>query len=109
MNNQTIVGDSNTTFLVLRAVAVHDDADPPYTTAWRAEVSDPSSPLAGLYAFGDSFGEVRDALAAYAWTAVTAGELAGFGVGVADLAGIHVVITTCVTYDGAALAASGAA
>lgn len=109
MNTRTIVRDSEHSFLVLRAVAAQDEADPPGATAWRAEVCDPASPLAGLYAFGCSVAEVRDSLAALAWAAVAAGELADFGIGVADLAGVHVVVTTCATYDGEKLTAAGAA
>jgi hypothetical protein len=81
-------------YLVLRAAVVHDDPGCP--GAWRAEVADAASPLAGLYAFGDSLTAARDALAVTAWAAVVAGALEPFGPDV--FAGIHVVVSTCATY-----------
>ena len=75
---------------------MHDDPGSP--GAWRAEVADPASPLAGLYAFGDSLPAARDALAVTAWAAVVGGELAPFGISAEVLAGIHVVVSTCATY-----------
>ena len=109
MNNQTIVRDSSSMFLVLRAIAGRDDTEAPGATAWRAEVGDPASPLAGLYAFGESFAEVRDSLASFAWAAVVAGELAEFGITASDLAGVHLIVTTSATYDAEALTSAGAA
>ena len=106
VNNQTIVRDSSSTFLVLRAIAVRDDAEAPGATAWRAEVDDAASPLAGLYAFGESFAEVRDSLASFAWAAIVAGELAEFGITTSDLAGVHLVVTTSATYDAEELSAA---
>lgn len=39
-----------------------------------------------------------------AWAAIVAGELAAFGVAAEDLAGLHVVVSTCSTYDAGWLA-----
>ena len=94
MTQPTLTTESSRTYLVLSAAVVHDD--PGYPGAWRAEVADAASPLAGLYAFGDSLTASRDALAVTAWAAVVAGELAPFCPDV--LAGIHVVVSTCATY-----------
>jgi hypothetical protein len=96
MTQPTLTTESSRTYLVLRAAIVHDDPGCP--GAWRAEVADAASPLAGLYAFGDSLVAARDALAVTAWAAVVAGELAPFGLGADVLAGIHVVVSTCATY-----------
>jgi hypothetical protein len=104
MTQPILTTESSSTYLVLRVVAVHDD--PGSAGAWRAEVNDPASPLAGLYAFGDSLTAARDALAVTAWAAVVAGELAPFGVTADDLAGLHVVVSTCATYDAAWLASA---
>lgn len=102
MTHPTLTTDSSRTYLVLRAVAIHDD--PGNAGAWRAEVNDAGSPLAGLYAFGDSLSVARDTLAVTAWAAIVAGELAAFGVAAEDLAGLHVVVSTCSTYDAGWLA-----
>lgn len=102
MTHPILTTDSSSTYLLLRAVAVHDAPDDP--GGWRAEVNDAGSPLAGLYAFGDSLTAARDALAVTAWAAVVAGELAAFGVAADDLAGLHVVVSTCATYDAGWLA-----
>lgn len=67
MTQPTLTTESSRTYLVLRAVVVHDD--PGIPGAWRAEVADEASPLAGLYAFGDSVTAARDALAVTAWAA----------------------------------------
>ena len=88
--------ESSDTFLVLRANVSHDE--PGIPGGWRAEVADPASPLAGLYAFGDSLTAARDALAVVAWTAVVAGELTPFGMSADSLGGLHVVVSTCATY-----------
>jgi hypothetical protein len=101
---QVIVDDTDRTFLVLRATVAHEAAATDVSVAWFAEVADPANPLAGLYAFGDSFAAARDALAVVAWAAVEVGELRAFGVGPDSLAGIHVVASTCATYDGESLA-----
>ena len=102
MAQPTLTTESSETYLILRATAVHDE--PGARSAWRAEVADAASPLAGLYAFGDSLTAARDALAVTAWAAVVAGELAAFGVSAEDLAGLHVVVSTCATYDAGWLA-----
>jgi hypothetical protein len=104
MTHPTLTTESSSTYLVLRVVVVHDN--PGNAGAWRAEVNDAASPLAGLYAFGDSLTEARDALAVMAWAAVVAGELAPFGVAADDLAGLHVVVSTCATYDAGWLASA---
>ncbi len=105
---QTIVDESNRTFLVLRVAAARDES--PGTdesgTRWCAHVCDPASPLAGLYAFADTLAEARDAVAVLAWTAVLAGELLPFGVSAFDLAGIHVAVTTSTAYEAAWLNAA---
>jgi hypothetical protein len=105
--SQTMVDEANRTFLVLRLNAARDNSE--FTdgeASWCAHVCDPASPLAGLYAFGPSLTAVRDAVATLAWAAVTAGELVPFGIFAADLAGIHVAVTTAAEYDAAWLAAS---
>jgi hypothetical protein len=104
MTQPILTTESSSTYLVLRVAVVHDD--PGNTGAWRAEVADAASPLAGLYAFGDSLTAARDALAITAWAAVIAGELAAFGVAADGLAGLHVVVSTCATYDSAWLASA---
>lgn len=97
MTQPVLTTESSSTYLVLGATAIHDDPGKP--GAWRAEVNDAASPLAGLYGFGDSLTAARDALAVTAWAAVVAGELAPFGITADDLAGLHVVVSTCATYD----------
>ena len=105
---RTTVEGASRTYLLLRVAIVRDDHDATSEsdTTWRAEVADPASPLAGLYAFGDSLTTARDALAVVAWAAVEADELAPFGVVARDLAGVHVVVSTCATYDAEWLAAA---
>jgi hypothetical protein len=71
-----------------------------------AHVCDPASPLAGIYAFGASVSEVRDAVAVLAWEAVTKGELAPFGYGASDLAGIQLALTRNTAYDAGWLTAA---
>ena len=107
MAQPILTTESSETYLLLRAVALHDAPGDP--GGWRAEVDDAGSPLAGLYAFGDSLTAARDALAVTAWTAVVAGELAAFGVAADNLAGLHVVVSTCSTYDAGWLARAIAA
>jgi hypothetical protein len=100
---QTIIDESNRTFLVLRLAVAQDDtlgaADS--GTRWCAHVCDPASPLAGLYAFASTLNEARDAVAVLAWTAVLAGELLPFGLSALDLAGIHVATTSSTAYEAA--------
>jgi hypothetical protein len=96
MTQAMVTTESSDTFLVLRANVSHDA--PGSAGGWRAEVADPASPLAGLYAFGDSLTAARDALAVVAWTAVVAGELTPFGMHAENLGGLHVVVSTCATY-----------
>lgn len=103
---RTTVEDVSRTFLLLRVVVVHDEQEDAESTGWRAEVADAASPLAGLYAFGESLVAARDALAVVAWAAVEAGELVPFGVVAGDLAGVHVVVSTCATYGAEWLAAA---
>jgi hypothetical protein len=104
---QTIVDESDGTFLVLRVAVAQETADGVGLEArWCAHVCDPASPLAGIYAFGASVPEVRDAVAVLAWAAVTAGELAPFGYTAADLAGIHLALTSNTAYDAAWLASA---
>jgi hypothetical protein len=71
-------------------------------------VADPASPLAGLYAFAESFPAVRDAIATHVWAAVAAGELRPYGIDAPSIAGIHVVTTTCDIYETAWLANAAA-
>ena len=104
MTQAMVTTESSDTFLVLRANASHDQ--PGAAGGWRAEVADPTSPLAGLYAFGDSLTAARDALAVVAWTAIVAGELTPFGMSAENLGGLHVVVSTCATYGVAWLAAA---
>lgn len=105
---QTIVDESNRTFLVLRLAVAMDDSTEAADggTRWCAHVCDPASPLAGLYAFAGSLAEARDAVAVLAWTAVLAGELLPFGLSALDLAGIHVATTSSTAYDAAWLDAA---
>lgn len=101
----TITDERDRSFLLLHAYASravsdvhsHDEA------RWCAEVSDVSSPLAGLYAFAETLDTARDTLAVLAWTAVAAGELRDFGIGVEDVAGIDLRITTSARYDASSL------
>jgi hypothetical protein len=102
---QTIVDEHDETFLVLRVAAAQDGAEAD-EGRWCAHVCDPASPLAGIYAFGASIAEVRDAVAVLAWAAVTAGELAPFGYTVENLAGIHLALTSNTAYDAAWLTAA---
>ena len=60
--------DNNT--LVVQAWA--DIADDTHTQ-WKAATVSDNSPYAGLYAFGQSFAEAREALASLVWAAVNAG------------------------------------
>lgn len=98
----TLVDDSNRSYLVLRVAVAHDHTErAPSQTRWCADVADPASPLAGLYAFAESLPAVRDAIATHAWAAVAAGELRPYGIDVHSIAGIHVVTTTCDVYEAA--------
>lgn len=104
---QTLVDENDVTFLVLRVAVAQDVAEVSGAEArWCAHVCDPASPLAGIYAFGSSLAEVRDAVAVLAWATVTAGELAPFGYSATDLAGIHLALTSSTAYDAAWLAAA---
>jgi hypothetical protein len=104
---QTIVDENDGTYLVLRVAVAQDVSDATGAEArWCAHVCDPASPLAGIYAFGASLAEVRDAVAVLAWEAVTKGELAPFGYGPSDLAGIHLALTSSTAYEAAWLAAA---
>lgn len=102
----TITDERGRIFLMLDAFASrsvsdvhsHDEAQ------WCVEVSDAASPLAGLYAFGETLGSARDTLAVLAWTAVAAGELWMFGIRAEDVAGIDVRVTTSAKYDASSLA-----
>ncbi len=95
---QTII-DNGGAYLVLRVAAAQDRTDgATEDVRWCAHVCDPASPLAGLYAFGASLPEVRDAVAVLAWAAVTAGEIASFGYTTENLVGIHVAVTTTTAY-----------
>ncbi|HVF05289.1 MAG TPA: hypothetical protein VNA20_10640 [Frankiaceae bacterium] len=102
----TLVDDSNRTYLVLRVAVAHDHAEAAAATGtrWCADVADAASPLAGLYTFADSLPAVRNAIATLAWTAVAAGELRPYGIDADNVAGIHVVTTTCDVYEAAWLA-----
>lgn len=103
----TLVDDSNRTYLVLRVAIAHDHTDgAAMQTRWCADVADPASPLAGLYAFAESLPAVRDAIAKHAWSAVVAGELCAYGIDADTIAGIHVVTTTCDVYEATWLAAA---
>jgi hypothetical protein len=104
---QTIVDETDGTFLVLRVAVAQDVSEGVSAEArWCAHVCDPASPLAGIYAFAASIGEVRDAVAVLAWAAVTAGELAPFGYTADNLAGIHLALTSNTAYDAAWLTAA---
>jgi hypothetical protein len=102
----TLVDESDRTYLVLRVAVAHDHSDVAEATQtrWCAEVADAASPLAGLYAFGDSLATVRNAVATLAWAAVAGGELRAQGIDERSVAGIHVVVTTCAVYEAAWLA-----
>jgi hypothetical protein len=102
---QTIIDESDATFLVLR-VAAAEDVSAAAEVRWCAHVCDHASALAGIYAFGASLIEVRDAVAVLAWAAVMAGELAPYGYTADKLAGIHLALTTNTAYDAAWLAAA---
>lgn len=102
---QTIVDEHDETFLVLRVAAAQDGAEAD-EGQWCAHVCDPASPLAGIYAFGASITEVRDAVAVLAWAAVLAGELAPFGYTAESVAGIHLALTSNTAYDAAWLTAA---
>lgn len=98
----TLVDDSNRTYLVLRVAIAHDHTEGAAAqTRWCADVADPASPLAGLYAFAESLPAVRDAIATHAWAAIAAGELRPYGIDAHSVAGIHVVTTTCDVYEAA--------
>jgi hypothetical protein len=98
----TLIDDSKCTYLLLRVAVAHDHAeDTPTQTRWCADVADASSPLAGLYAFGASLPDVRDAIATLAWAAVVAGELRPYNIDGHTIAGIHVVTTECAVYEAA--------
>ena len=101
----TLEDDSDRTYLVLRVAVAHDHTEGTAAqTRWCADVADPASPLAGLYAFAESLPAVRDAIAKHAWSAVVAGELIPYGIDAHTVAGIHVVTTTCAVYEAAWLA-----
>lgn len=103
----TLVDDSNRSYLVLRVAIAHDHAEgAPSQTRRCADVADPASPLAGLYAFAESLPAVRDNIAKHAWSAVVAGELRAYGINADTIAGIHVVTTTCDVYEATWLAAA---
>ena len=103
---QTIT-DTGGTYLVLRVAAAPDFGEGGTDEArWCAHICDPASPLAGIYAFGSSLSDVRDAVAVLAWAAVTAGELASFGYTTENLAGIHLALTTTTPYEAGWLAAA---
>lgn len=105
----TLVDDSNRTYLVLRVAVAHDHTEGAAAqTRWCADVADPASPLAGLYAFAESLPAVRDAIAKHAWAAVAAGELRPYGIDEHSIAGIHVVTTECAVYEAAWLANAAA-
>lgn len=106
----TTVDHRNRRYLVVPVALVADDAPgrTPEEARWCGHVCDPASPLAGLYAFGDSLNATRDAVAQTAWSAVKAGEVARYGVTAAMLAGLYVVATTCDVYDADALSAATA-
>ena len=103
-----VLDERNRRFLVLRVALAYAESTPdlPDEASWCAHVSDPASPLAGLYAFGSSFSATRDAIAELAWEAVTAGELLDFDIAASDVAGIYVVATTTEVYEAEALAAA---
>ena len=104
---QTIIDESDGTFLVLRVAVAQDVSEATGAEArWCAHVCDPASPLAGIYAFGASVSEVRDAVAVLAWEAVTKGELAPFGYTADRLAGIHLALTSTTVYEATWLAAA---
>jgi hypothetical protein len=104
---QTIVDEGDGTFLLLRVTVAQDVSEVTGAEArWCAHVCDPASPLAGIYAFGASLAEVRDAVAVLAWAAVAAGELAPFGYTAAGLAGIHLALMSNTAYDAAWLTAA---
>lgn len=103
--HSSTLADSDGTYLVLRVAVAHDHTEGTAAqTRWCADVADPMSPLAGLYAFAESLPAVRDAIAKHAWSAVVAGELRPFGIDAHTVAGIHVVTTTCAVYEAAWLA-----
>lgn len=103
----TLTDESDRMYLVLRVAIAHDHTDGAATqTRWCADISDPASPLAGLYAFAESLPAVRDAIAKHAWSAVVAGELRAYGINADTIAGIHVVTTTCDVYEATWLAAA---
>ena len=98
----TLVDDSNRTYLVLRVAIAHDHTEgAPTQTRWCADVADPASPLAGLYAFAETLPAVRDAIATHAWAAIAAGELRPYGIDADGVVGIHVITTTCDVYEAA--------
>lgn len=98
----TVISDADGVYLVLRVAIAHDHTEgAPSQTRWCADVADAASPLAGLYAFGDSLPAVRDAIATHAWATVVAGELHPYGIDAHSVAGIHVVTTTCEVYEAA--------
>lgn len=101
----TITDERDRVFLMLDAFASRDVADVHShdEAQWCAEVSDVASPLAGLYAFGETLGSARDTLAVLAWTAVAAGELWMFGIRAEDVAGIDVRVMTSARYEASAL------
>jgi hypothetical protein len=102
---QTLVDENDGTFLVLRVAVAQDVSEETGAEArWCAHICDPASPLAGIYAFGSSVSEVRDAVAVLAWEAVTKGELAPFGYTTDNLAGVHLVLTTTTPYEAGWLA-----
>ncbi|HWL37498.1 MAG TPA: hypothetical protein VNQ77_15035 [Frankiaceae bacterium] len=103
----TTMDHRNRRYLVVPVALVADDAPgrAPDEARWCAHVCDPASPLAGLYAFADTFRSARDAVAETAWSAIAAGDVAKFGLTAAMLAGLYVVATTCEVYEADALSA----
>lgn len=91
--------------LVIPAVADRDAGG-----SWVAEVADPASPFAGLFAWGDSFTTARAGLAEVAWAALSGGA-EGFehaGVDPAAVAAVRIVATTRKTFPVARLAGGAA-
>lgn len=110
-SSQTVIDGDGRTFLVLRALVSHSahQVDPAGNDlSWCAEVCDAASPLAGLYAFGDSPRAAGEALAIAAWAAMNAGELVPFDVTPDGLAGVRVDAMTCAAYEADWLTAAAA-
>jgi hypothetical protein len=96
-----VLDDRNRRFLVIHVTLSFAESTPdlPDEASWFAHISDPASPLAGLYAFGSSPAEARRGVAAAAWSAVAAGELLHLDLVPEALAGVRVVATTTDVYD----------